>query len=60
MENSLILGTNALMCMITGSFVQEYLIRQNSVTTVGEQYSLGPISSSTLSMNLYTTKSVKI
>ena len=48
------------MCMITGSFVQEYLIRQSSVTTVGEQYSFGTISSSTFPMNLYTTKSVKL
>ena len=31
-------GTNALMCMITGSFVQEYLARQ---ATEIDHYSVG-------------------
>ena len=48
-------GTNALMCMITGSFVQEYLVRQ---TIEGGQYSLDTNFSTTLLMNVYTTEAV--
>ena len=48
------------MCMITGSFVQEYLVRQDSASTVGGSYAFDINSSSTMPMNVYSTKAVII
>ena len=51
-------GTNALLCMITGSFVQEYLARKGSDST--EPYSVDAVFSSTSTTNVYSTLNVII
>ena len=56
--NFLLKGTNALLCMITGSFVQEYLARKGSDST--EPYSVDAVFSSTSTTNVYTTLNVII